>query len=65
MQPRSYRARQAAEMLGISPATFWRWVKSTQNFPKPRRLGSRCTVFDADELLAWRDAHVVESKPAA
>lgn len=54
--PRSLRVRQAArEVLGVSPATFWRYAKR-DGFPKLRKLSSRCTVVDLDELIAWRDA---------
>jgi prophage regulatory protein len=53
---RSYRPKQAAELLGISSATLWRWIKERHDFPKPRRLSARCTVLDGAELVAWRDA---------
>jgi len=52
---RSYRPKQAAELLGIGTATLWRWIKERNDFPKPRRLSARCTVLDGAELLAWRD----------
>ena len=52
----SLRPAHAANLLGIGIATLWRWVKEKPDFPKPRRLSARCTVFDRDELLAWRDA---------
>lgn len=52
--PKSVRAKQAAELLGIGRSTFWRYAGSP-DFPKARRLSPRCTVFDTDELLAWRD----------
>ena len=53
---RSYRPKQAAELLGIAPATLWRWIKERPDFPKPKRLSARCTVLDGNSLLAWRDA---------
>ncbi|MFC0593053.1 helix-turn-helix transcriptional regulator [Ottowia pentelensis] len=52
----SSRPRQAAELLGISRATLWRWVATRHDFPRARRLSARCTVFDSAELIAWRDA---------
>ncbi len=52
----SYRPKAAAELLGISTATLWRWAKERPDFPRPRKLSARCTVFDRDELLSWRDA---------
>lgn len=55
----SLRPKQAAEFLGIGKATLWRWSKDRADFPKPRRLSTRCTVFDMAELSAWRDAQQV------
>lgn len=52
----SLRPKQGAEFLGVGIATFWRWVATRQDFPRGRKLSARCTVFDADELKAWRDA---------
>jgi len=59
----SLRPKDAAELLGIGLATFWRWAKERPNFPRPRKLSARCTVFDRDELLAWRDS--IPQKPAS
>lgn len=50
----SLRPRAAAHRLGIGLATFWRYSKRP-DFPRPRRLSPRCTVFDEDELMKWRD----------
>lgn len=55
-QNQSVRPKQAAELLGIGVATFWRWLKDRPDMPKARKLSPRCTVFDAGELIAWRDA---------
>lgn len=55
-QTQSVRPKQGAALLGIGIATFWRWCKERHDFPKPRKLSARCTVFDAGELIAWRDA---------
>lgn len=53
---KSYRPKHAAELLGVGIATLWRWSKERQDFPKPKRLSPRCTVFDGAELISWRDA---------
>ncbi len=53
---RSYRPKQAAELLGIAPSTLWRWIKERPEFPRPIRLSARCTVLDGAALIAWRDA---------
>ncbi|WP_423457612.1 helix-turn-helix transcriptional regulator [Ottowia sp. VDI28] len=55
----SVRAKQASKLLGVGLSTFWRWAKERPDFPKPRHLSPRCTIFDVDELLAWRDAQQV------
>lgn len=52
----SLRPKQGAEFLGVGLATFWRWARTRPDFPRPRNLSPRCTVFDAEELKAWRDA---------
>jgi predicted DNA-binding transcriptional regulator AlpA len=54
---RSVRPKDAAVALGISPATFWRWQKERQDMPRGMRLSARCTVYDLDALLQWRDSH--------
>lgn len=62
MTTASLRPKQAAEFLGISRTTFWRWVKERHDFPKKRALSSQRVVFDQDELIAWRDAQMGEAK---
>lgn len=54
----SARPKDAANLLGVGVSTFWRWVKERPGFPRPRKLSSRCTVFDVAELVAWRDAQL-------
>lgn len=62
---RSARPARAAKLLGISLPTFWRYLRVNPDFPRPRRLSARCTVFDESELIAWRDSRAVtEVKPA-
>lgn len=57
MQPnQSLRPKAAAAFLGISRGTLWRWLAERHDMPRPRRLSARCVVFDACELVAWRDA---------
>lgn len=56
VESRSYRPKQAAELLGIGTATLWRWIKERPDFPQPIRLSARCTVIPGDQLIAWRDA---------
>jgi predicted DNA-binding transcriptional regulator AlpA len=49
----SLRPAQAAIALGVSPATLWRWLKERPDFPRPRKLGPRATVWIAAELEEW------------
>lgn len=58
----SYRPKDAAKMLAISLPTLWRWVKEREDFPRPRKLSPRCTVFVGSELAAWRDAQLQGEK---
>lgn len=57
-QVTSIRPKKAAELLGVSLPTFWRWAAQQHDFPKGRRLSARCTVFDTGELIAWRESKV-------
>jgi prophage regulatory protein len=52
----SYRAKEAALLLGIGVTTLWRWAKERPDFPKPLRLSQKVTVFPGDKLIEWRDA---------
>jgi prophage regulatory protein len=38
-----------AGLLPVSPATIWRWVREGK-FPKPYKLGSAVTVWDAEAV---------------
>nr|WP_299795539.1 AlpA family phage regulatory protein [Ramlibacter sp.] len=53
---RSLRPRVAAATLGISISTLWTWNRERVDFPKGIRLSPRCTVFNEDSLLQWRDS---------
>ena len=52
---RCLRMQKAADFLGISLPTLWRWIKERPDFPRPIRLSANCTVIDQAELFAWRD----------
>jgi predicted DNA-binding transcriptional regulator AlpA len=60
MKSKNYRPKQAAEYLSVGVATFWRWSKERDDFPKLIRLSARCTVVDGDQLVAWRDAQAAK-----
>lgn len=62
MQQRVYRMAGLATtkknqgLLPVSPATIWRWVKDG-TFPAPFKLGQNVTVWSANAVDAWVDAH--------
>ena len=51
----SARPAQAAQLYGVHISTIWRWVAERHDFPRPRKIGPRTTVFDTAELIAFRD----------
>jgi prophage regulatory protein len=59
---RSVRPKAAAATLGISVATLWRWNRERADFPKGIRLSARCTVFNEDSLLRWRDSQAQKTE---
>jgi len=54
----SARPKVAAWILGVSLATVWRWSATRHDFPKPRKIGPRTTVFVTAELIAFRDKQI-------
>lgn len=52
ISPRSLRLRnkEVAAILGCGRSTIWRWVKERPGFPQPRREGTRCTYWLAEEV---------------
>lgn len=49
------RPNHLAELLGVSPATIWRYAKRPE-FPKPIKLSARATAFSAVEIHNWLDS---------
>lgn len=56
----SVRPAQAAQFFGVHISTIWRWVAERPDFPRPRKVGPRTTLFDSSELLAFREKSLVE-----
>ena len=52
-RPQWARPKEAAQHSGISVSTFWRYAKERADFPPLRRVGSRCTLIDLNQLDAW------------
>lgn len=50
--PVHMRAKKAAEYLGVSISTLWRW-SSEGRLPRPIRLSSRCSVWPQEALDAF------------
>jgi predicted DNA-binding transcriptional regulator AlpA len=52
LSPLLLAARQAAQLCGVSPATWWRW-HAAGRCPAPLRLSPGCVRWRAEELRAW------------
>lgn len=45
--------KKVAELLDASRATVYRLVEQNKDFPRPRRLGMRCTRWRVGDLRAY------------
>ena len=59
---RMLRVSEVADMLSVSTATIWNWVSkdrhSNPNFPIPRKLTSKVTVWKLSEINAYLDKYI-------
>ena len=46
---------------GVAPSTIWGWVKKG-TLPKPYRLSSNCTAWNAADVEAWAQSRIAESQ---
>ena len=46
-------AAAAAAVIGVGVSTIWRLAKSSPDFPKPVRIGGRCTRWKVGEIRAF------------
>jgi len=49
-----YRPNEAAALLCIGVATFWRWVQIGK-LPKGKKIGERVTIWKRSDLLSLLD----------
>ncbi|MFZ2587543.1 MAG: AlpA family phage regulatory protein [Alphaproteobacteria bacterium] len=52
------RIWQMCQLTGFSKSKVWELAKSDPTFPKPSKISSRVTVWNAAEVRAWLDAKV-------
>ena len=55
------RKRKVCEMLGVSPATLWRWTRR-KGFPAPIQLGPNTVGWLTTEIDEWLAARAAERK---
>jgi predicted DNA-binding transcriptional regulator AlpA len=48
---------EAAQMAGVSRATFWKWRAFYENFPKPIEELASGPVWEAETMAAWIKQH--------
>lgn len=53
---KALRPKLAAERIGVSVVTFFRWAREDPSFPDLFRPTSRTTLIDSGELDAWLEA---------
>ena len=55
--------KEASRIAGISRTEVWRQVKAG-TFPKPTRLGTRCTRYSLCEVSDWVKQRLAEREAA-
>jgi predicted DNA-binding transcriptional regulator AlpA len=50
---RIIRPAEAAQILGISTVTLWRYSKEKKDFPRKVRLSQRCIGYRSDEIYEY------------
>lgn len=58
MREQLLRVGEVAEMLGVSKASVWNWVKHKPEFPKPANLTPKVTVWKLSEINEYLDNHI-------
>jgi predicted DNA-binding transcriptional regulator AlpA len=60
-----YRLPAVREICGnVSAATVWAWAKNSDKtgFPRPIRLSSNVTAWDAQAIEQWAQARIAASR---
>ncbi len=61
---RGLRPKQAAEFIGVSTRTLWRYTRTQSDFPVPLKLSPRATIFFENELAEWLVARAKRARSA-
>jgi prophage regulatory protein len=56
-----YRLHTLKQRLGVSGSSIWAWVKKG-SFPKPVRLSSNCTAWNAADVERWAAERIAASQ---
>lgn len=56
------RPQQAAEKCGIALSTIWAWAENKPEFPKPVQLSGNVSGFIEEEIDAYLERKVAESR---
>lgn len=60
---RFIREDRLRDLLGVSHASIWRWVRAG-HFPRPVRIGQAAIAWPEDEVAAWMQARREERATA-
>lgn len=52
-EPAVLRPRECARYLGVSIASFWRFVKNDPTFPRTFKITAQATAVKKAEVDAW------------
>lgn len=56
------RVQAVAERIGYAVASVWRKAKDETDFPKPVRIGPKCTGWIESEVDAYLKRKIAESR---
>ncbi|QLB63465.1 helix-turn-helix transcriptional regulator [Paraburkholderia caribensis] len=63
-QGRGLRPKQAANHIGISVASLWRYARNRDDFPRPVKLSEGVTIFFEGELNDWLAKQATRARAA-